>query len=234
MRCSPRTSLVLVALLAWCGSAAAQTAQRSTIEGVVMDADGATIAGATLTLSGSRVLGGSRKTATDEAGRYRFAELLPGSYDVEAAAPGFSAAKRPGIQLPVETTYTIDMRLLVAGVVERVDVPAHAALIDVRASATPTVIGEAALHDLPTERTLQSLLSLAPGVTTAPPLYGIGGEVAFGGTQGSNGLTVDGVTLNESLRGFQWSQVHYNWLEEAQVVGAGAPAEYQAGRREPP
>ena len=70
------------------------------------------------------------------------------------------------------------------------------------------------------------MLSLTPGVTTTTPLFGYVGEVAFGGTQGSNGFSVDGVNLTESSLGDQWSQVNYNWLEQVQVVGLGAPAEY--------
>ncbi len=104
--------------------------------------------------------------------------------------------------------------------------PAHGALIDVRSAATPTLFREQMLYDLPTQRTLRSVLSLTPGVTTTTPLFGYVGEVAFGGTQGSNGFSVDGVNLTESSLGDQWSQVNYNWLEQVQVIGLGAPAEY--------
>ncbi len=131
-----------------------------------------------------------------------------------------------GFALPVETTFTLNLTLAVAGVVAAVEVSARGALIDVRSAATPTLFVEPMLHDLPTGRTLQSVLSLTPGVTTTTPLYGYVGEVAFGGTQGSNGFSIDGVNLTESSVGDQWSQVNYNWLEQVQVVALGAPAEY--------
>ena len=120
----------------------------------------------------------------------------------------------------------MNFTLVVAGVVTSVEVPAHGALIDVRSAATPTLFREQMLYDLPTQRTLRSVLSLTPGVTTTTPLFGYVGEVAFGGTQGSNAFSVDGVNLTESSLGDQWSQVNYNWLEQVQVVGLGAPAEY--------
>jgi hypothetical protein len=128
--------------------------------------------------------------------------------------------------LPVETTYDVNLSLPIAGVSESVDVRARAALIDVRSAATPTVFDTALLHDLPTARTLQSVLALTPGVVTSGPLYGVVGEVAYGGTQGSNGIAVDAVSLTEGYLGDQWSEVNYNWLEQVQVVAPGAPAEY--------
>jgi hypothetical protein len=214
-------------VLAGTGSlATAQTAQRSTIEGTVVDSDGGAVADATVTLSGPRLLGGTRTVTSDASGYFRFSDLLPGTYDVVATAPGFESARRDRVALPVETTYTVPLTLPLPGVSERVDVSSRATLIDVRTSAMPTLLAETALHDLPTARTLGGLLALAPGVVTTTPLYGFVGEVSYGGTQGGNGFTLDGVNLTESLRGTPWSQPHYNWLEEAQVTGLGAPAEY--------
>lgn len=224
-----RTALLAFAVilaLMWPTPALAQSAQRSSIEGLVTDQQGAVVVGATVTLSGDRLLGGTRTTATDHAGRYRFGGLLPGTYDAVATAAALEGGSRAGIQLPVETTYTVNFTLVVASVAASVEVAAHVPLIDVRSAATPTLFGEQMLYDLPTQRTLQSVLSLTPGVTTTTPLFGYVGEVAFGGTQGSNGFSVDGVNLTESSLGDQWSQVNYNWLEQVQVVGLGAAAEY--------
>jgi len=205
---------------------AAQSAQRSSIEGVVTDQQAAVIVGATVRLSGDRLLGGGRSVATDEAGRYRFSGLLPGTYAVAATASGFVDGRRDDIDLPVETTYTVTLSLGVAGVATRVEVPARPALIDVRTSGTPVLFDNEVLHDVPTGRTLQSVLGLAPGVTTTTPLFGYVGQVAYGGIQGNNGFSVDGVNLTESWMGAQWSQINYNWLEQVQVVALGAPAEY--------
>ncbi len=217
---------VLAMALATVSPVCAQTSQRSSIVGIVTDTDGRAIAGASVTLSGRRVLGGPRTQGTDARGEYRFAGLLPGTYDVTAEAKGFRATSRRDVALPVETTYDVNLVLTVAGVSESIDVHARAALLDARNSATPVTFESAVLHDVPTARTLQSVLALAPGVVTSAPLFGVVGEVAYGGTQGSNALAVDGVSLTEGFLGEQWSQVNYNWLEEVQVVAPGAAAEY--------
>src|SRR4051812_7551934 len=51
-------------------SASAQTDQRSAIEGVVRDPQGALVAGATVMLSGDRLIGGDRTTSTDKSGYF--------------------------------------------------------------------------------------------------------------------------------------------------------------------
>jgi hypothetical protein len=206
--------------------AAAQWAQRSSIEGVVTDQQGGVVVGAAVTLRSDRLLGGAQVATTDGQGRYRFSRLLPGSYALTASAAGFAESHRGDVELPVETSYAVNFSLDVPALTARVEVAARNALIDVHSPASPTIRDEEMLFDVPTRRTLQSVLSLTPGVTTTTPLFGYVGEVSFGGTQGSNGISVDGVSLTEAWGGDQWSQVNYNWLEQVQVVGLGAPAEY--------
>lgn len=206
--------------------ARAQVAQRSTITGIVTDTSCAPMSSATVTLTGTQLIGGGRRVQTDRSGRYSFPELLPGTYEVTASAAGMQTARRRDIALPVETTYDVNFVLEVARVVQAVEVESTSALIDVHRASSPTVFPETVLHDLPTARTLASVLSLTPGVTTTPSMQGIVGEVAFGGTQGSNGFSVDGVSLTESSLGTVWTGVNYNWLTQVQVIGLGASAEY--------
>ena len=92
---------------------------------------------------------------------------------MEATAQGFEDVRRSHIVLPIETTYTVPFGLQVAGVAEPIEVPATRALIDVRSAASPTLFDEPMLHDVPTDRTLDGVLGLAPGVTTPTPLYGV-------------------------------------------------------------
>ncbi len=206
--------------------AGAQAAQRSSITGVVTDTSDATIPGATISLTGTQLIGGGRTLETDRSGRYSFSQLLPGTYAVTASAPGMQTERRRDIALPVETTYDVNFVLEVAHVTQSVEVHSTSPLIDIHRASSPTVFSETVLHDVPTARTLKSVLSLTPGVTTTPAVQGIVGEVAFGGTQGSNDVTIDGVSLAESSLGTTFTGVNYNWLTEVQVIGLGASAEY--------
>ncbi len=210
------TSIALYATVA-CGDAAAQTAQRSALVGRVTDPSGAPVAGARVTLSGAAALGGARAIDADDDGRYRFLALLPGAYVLSVEAAGFQPVSHPELRLPVETTWTVDFRLDVRAVAERVDVTAPTPIVDVTTAASPAILDRALLQNLPTGRSLTAVMNLAPGVTD---------NVSFGGQQGSNGLTLDGVSLVEPVLGRVWGGVSYNWLDSVQVVALGAPAEY--------
>jgi hypothetical protein len=195
-----------------------QVAQRSAIVGRVVDATNAALQSATVTLGGASVLGGERRAITDREGRYRFDGLLPGTYDLSADAPGLTRSQRPGVRLPVETTWTVDFQLEVSPMQETVDIVSAAPLVDVTTGSTPARFERELLQNLPTGRSLESVLNLAPGVTD---------NVAFGGTQvSSNSYSVDRVSTVETLQGKAWTPVPYNWLESVQVVALGAPAEY--------
>ena len=64
--------------------------QTASLSGSVVDADGASLPGARVTLTGDP----ERKAVTTPDGRFRFGELLPGAYDVIVSAEGFAAATR--------------------------------------------------------------------------------------------------------------------------------------------
>ena len=44
--------------------------------------------------------------------------------------------------------------------------------------------------------------------------------------QDSNALLIDGVDVSDPDGGSPWSFFNYNWIQEVQVVGLGANAEY--------
>ena len=88
MRLRTLAALVAVVLLAW--PAAAQE-QRGSIEGVVRDASGGVVPGATVTLTGGS--GVKLDTVSDTQGVYRFPSVAPGNYTVESALQGFGPGK---------------------------------------------------------------------------------------------------------------------------------------------
>jgi len=79
--------VILLALLAT-SFASGQGETTSAIAGQVTDATGSGIQGARITAigAGDRL---TRSTTADDAGRFRFPQLKPGSYSVQAAAAGF-------------------------------------------------------------------------------------------------------------------------------------------------
>jgi hypothetical protein len=219
--------MVGVLLLIFAEPVEAQTAQRSEITGIVTDASHAVLVGARVTLTGPGLPGGAIVDTTDSRGAYRFQNLLPLEYSLSANADGFKMLVRRGIQLPVETTSTIDLVLEVSTLAETVRVEAPSPMIDVRTAAAPTILANAMLQDLPTSRALPELLNLAPGIGLGIVYNSAqGSSIAYGGTQGSNGMTIDGVSMVESKQGDARISLNYDWLDHVQIVALGAPAEY--------
>src|SRR5262245_64089823 len=94
----------LVALLAALAIAAPAFAQgggassTGTIQGRVVDAQGAVLPGVTVTATSPALLG-AQTTVTSETGNYRFPAVPPGTFAISYELAGFNTVKREGIQI---------------------------------------------------------------------------------------------------------------------------------------
>ena len=70
--------------------------QTGSIHGVVLDEDGNPLPGATITLSGPKLMG-TRSFISTSSGVFRFPALLPGEYTIKAELSGFKTLIRKGI-----------------------------------------------------------------------------------------------------------------------------------------
>ncbi|HEY7289835.1 MAG TPA: TonB-dependent receptor [Vicinamibacterales bacterium] len=212
------TSLAVpIALVAAPRVVRAQAVQTAALVGTVQDSSGGVLPGVTVNVSSPGQVGGVQTSVTDAQGLYRFPALRPGVYEMEASLSGFRTVKRSGIVLPLGTTITIDVSLSVAAVSETVEVAGSTPVVDIKSSASNTQITDAQLQNLPTGRFQPDAINLAPGVNS---------NVAYGGTQSSNALLMDGVDVSDPEGGTPWSFFNYNWVEQVQVVSLGANVEY--------
>lgn len=195
----------------------AQAVQTATLIGTVKDETGAVLPGVTVNVSSPSQVGGVQTAVSDSQGLYRFPALHPGVYEMEATLAGFKTVKRTNIVMPLGTTVTIDVSLSVASVSETVQVTGESPVVDVKSSASNTQLTNALLQNLPTGRFQPDIINLTPGVSA---------NVAFGATQSSNALLMDGVDVSDPEGGTPWSFFNYNWVQEVQIVSLGANAEY--------
>ena len=114
--------VVALVALAPAASAVAQPAGGS-IAGLVRDASGAAIPGATVRVV-NEVTGVSLQAVSDEQGAYRTAALGPGAYTVEIALDGFEAAGRR-VVLSAGQTAVVDVTLNPSRLTESVVVTAR-------------------------------------------------------------------------------------------------------------
>jgi hypothetical protein len=214
-------ALVLFTLLA-AGPRPADAGQlRSQITGTVHDATGAILPGVTVSLASPELVGGRQTAVTDAQGRYRFFDLPPGTYEVTASLSGFSNAKRPDLRVLAGTTLTVDLPLSLAGTSESVTVSGGSPVVDVTTAAAPLKIDQMALTSLPllqNKRESVEILNVTPGINA---------RAAFGGARDANLMTVDGaISTIPNNGGTNGIVANPNWMEEIQVVGLGANAEF--------
>src|SRR5947209_15626485 len=87
------------------------------IQGTVRDATGGVVAGASVEVSSSALIG-MRKAQTDEGGNFRIAALPPGEYIMTVSAKGFRSSRQGGIDLTVGRMPSLDIKLEVGAVAE--------------------------------------------------------------------------------------------------------------------
>lgn len=195
----PGVYLVMcVAFLIWLNHPSPLAAQLASIVGVVSDPSGAAIAGAAVSATNSGT--GLKWSATTRGqGDYSFEYLPPGAYVVEASANGFSLSHPATIQLLVNATSRVDLRLDLASVKQSVQVAAQTPLVETETSEQGLVIGEAMVSGLPLNgRDFIQLAKLAPGVTTATDnVASSAGPINVNGQRDlSNNILIDGVNAN--------------------------------------
>ena len=206
----------------------ADVTTRGQIEGRVQSTDGAPLPGVTATLRGAQLQQGSLVVTTDSDGRYRFSNLLPGTYQVTFEMSGL-AGKTFNAEVRVGKTSTIDAALGVAAMSETVTVSAPAPLFDQTSAAHGTNLTNQELQKLPTTRNFIDIVDTAAGFDNQAA-YGAGGNVAgydtFGFGAATNSYQFNGVNVSNLEFGNSWVNPQYDTIQEIQIVGPGGSAEY--------
>src|SRR5262245_27590562 len=117
------------------------------IGGTVMDASGAVLPGATVTLSSAQdTLGGNQERSTDERGAYQFLRLVPGTYLVRAQLAGFRPVEQRNIIVTADATARADLTLQLGQLEEGVVVTGEAPLLDTTSALRQTVLSQEVLQ----------------------------------------------------------------------------------------
>jgi hypothetical protein len=153
--------LAVVALLSPRASGQGETT--SAIVGQVSDASNAAVSGAVVTVT-SRETGATRTAHTDDAGRFNFPQLKPGTYSVRVEAAGFAPQKNDNVSSGLGQKQTVDFKLKVAQARETVEVSSEPPLINAENANTSTNLSAPALENLPNPGgDLTYPLQFAPG-----------------------------------------------------------------------
>lgn len=199
----------------------AQSADGS-LRGEVVTATDQSLAGATITIRNLDT-GYTRSVTADSEGRYRFARLPVGTYEVSASSEGYERAVLEQVQVRIGSATVVDLTMNL-GDVERISVSgARASTIDTRSSESGLNISAVQLERIPVPRDLTSVATLAPGV--------IGGErfggISFGGSSvGENAIFLNGLNISDVETGVGFSSVPFAFYKDFQVKTGGYSVEY--------
>ncbi len=119
--CGPRGVLLALLLFAFSARPAVSQVLYGSVVGTVTDPSGATVPGATVTITG-KTTGAERSDKTDAGGRYSFVNVLPGTYDLKVSATGFRSFAAMGFDISPNTVQRIDSKLEVGQISEQVTV----------------------------------------------------------------------------------------------------------------
>src|SRR5262245_8361242 len=194
----------LLALLLVPIPAAAQQAQAS-ITGIVRDPSGAVLPGVTVEASSDVLIEKVRSGVSDGTGQYRIVNLPPGNYTVTFTLTGFSTFKREGIVLEGTLTASVNAELKVGSLQETITVSGETPVVDVQSARRQYVIEGTALQALPTSRSYNNVLQLAPGVDPGTAQIQLSPTMllftAHGGSSQDGRLTLDGINTGASRGG---------------------------------
>ena len=216
---------VAISLLAMSGPATAQITS-SNIRGVVKDVTGAVLPGATVTISSPSQIGGAKTTVTNNQGVYRFPSVAVGTYVVELSIAGFQTIRMVDIEVGLNRTTTVNATLQLSDMAETITVTGEDPILDITKSGFSTNWKQDMVEELPTNRNFWDFAQMSPGIAAYSADGQGSGINAFGSSGQSNSWNVDGVPVTSGDTGESWWWVNPDMIEEVEVLGIGASAEY--------
>ncbi|MDE1175680.1 MAG: TonB-dependent receptor [Edaphobacter sp.] len=173
-----------------------------TISGVVSDANGSVISGATVRLE--NVADHAMVTlTTNREGVYSAPSLHAGTYDISANAKGFRTITRKGVDLRVQDRLAIDLTLAVGSADTTVFVTSTEPPLETETSSVGHVVEQGTIQALPLNgRNAIQLATLAPGTTPAQRTQERNTFISNGQRSIQNSYLLDGVDNKNKIVGF--------------------------------
>jgi len=198
-------------------SAFAQTT--GSIVGTVTSA-GSPLPGATVTIS-SPALQGVRTTVTGANGDFSFPAVPPGKYSVTSELEGMQKVTQT-VNVRLADTARADADLAVSKVAEAITVTATAPSV-LETNQVTTSLTREQVEALPIGRTIAQRIQLAPGVNNDGP----NNQTIINGAPSYDNLyMVNGVVVNDSIRGQPENLFIEDAIQETTLITGGVSAEY--------
>ena len=227
--------LAMALLAAWVllcdGIAHAQGVNTATLGGTVLDASGAAIKGAKVTVVNAGT-GATRTVVSNDSGAYNFVGLPPGQYKMSVdGGTNFAVYENPVLTLTVGENATFDPQLVLKGQQQSITVTTETAPIEATKTEVSDTITQRRIDNLPingrgyinfTLTNSQTTRDMAPTIGPAPNSgLSIGGARARGTM-----VSVDGAdAVDNSINAIR-STVSQEAVQEFQLILSNYNAEY--------
>lgn len=212
-----------------------QAQSEGTIQGTVLDAQGATVAGAKVTVR-NLATALERSAVTDTSGIFSFPALPAGKYRIEIRKDGFQTLAIGSFTLDVATVAAKNYTLQVGQVAETMEVTTEAPVVEAATMTVGQVINQNTVQDIPLNgRHFVDLALLIPGTVTPPqngfltaPLRGQGSFAynTAGNREDAINFMINGINLNDMVQNQVTFQPTINTISEFRIDNSTYSAEY--------
>ena len=166
---------------------------------------------------------GQKVAITGNAGEYIFRFLPPGDYTISFALDGFHTLELP-VVVAIAQTKTVDAEMYAEAIREEIVVTGNYETVSVGTQSNVTM-QQSLVEALPVARNIDSAVLLTPGTGDTGP--GSGDAITISGAASFENLfLVNGVVMNENLRGQPYDLYIEDAVEETTTTASGVSAEY--------
>ena len=228
---------LMVGMLMLVFAVSAYAAVTGSISGLVKDASGAVVPGATVTATNVQT-GIARTAVTNGSGFYSFPDLPIGTYTLQIAQQGFKAFEQTGLLINANSALTADVALEVGAVSQQVVVSTEVTQVETESSQMGEVIEGEKMTSVPLNgRAFTDLLALQPGVSpyqdvsegSAATVSGnldAGNSSVNGSRETANGFMVNGADVNDGQENATAIIPNLDAIAEFRIITNNFDAEY--------
>jgi hypothetical protein len=216
MRVRSFAALIALCVFATATAVFAQTTGR--LIGQIADAQGAVLPGVTVTVTNAQ---GTQTQVTDGEGTFRFLNLTPGRYTLKAELSSFKPIDQSNVDVGLDRTVTLDLKMQLASLSETVQVQAQTPLVDTSSTTTGVNVTPELFNKLPVRRDFYALTTMAPGVQQDAV-----GPIMYGSSSAENQYIIDGLNTTGVELGDKGKTLNNDFIQEIEVKTGGLPAEY--------